>query len=226
MRKTFPFLPVISFMLFSVNATHGQTNFSAPINKMVQEDSVRLIDIFKDIHTNPELGFMETRTAAIVAKELKALGYAVTEHIGKTGVAAIMKNGAGPVVMYRADMDCNAVKETTGLPYASTKVVKKDDGSETPVMHACGHDAHTTWLIGVAKVMAQMKDKWKGTLIFVAQPAEEPILGAEAMVNDGLYQKYGIPEPDYLFGMHQHPYLWALLPRQKVCVWLVQTRLM
>ena len=177
---------------------------SIEIDKLVDQDKDRLNRIFKDIHANPELGFMELHTSGIVAKELKALGYEVITGIAKTGVVGILKNGPGPIVMYRADMDCNSVKETTGLPYASTKIVKKDDGSEVPVMHACGHDAHTTWLIGVAKVMASMKSNWKGTLVFLAQPAEEEILGAEAMVNDGMYKK-GVPEPDYLFGIHSGP---------------------
>lgn len=177
----------------------------AIVEKAVNSDQQRLVSIFKDIHENPELGFMETRTAAIVAKELKSMGYQVTEGIGKTGVAAVLKNGQGPIVMYRADMDCNAVKETTNLSYASKKTVRLADGSETPVMHACGHDAHVTWLIGVAKFMAEHKNLWKGTVVFIGQPAEEPILGAEAMVNDGLYTKYGIPEPDYLFGIHTAP---------------------
>jgi amidohydrolase len=219
MRKSYKFMLLCGFFLFLLlNLTKGQpkrtnkkttttvsNNFNIEISQAVANDSLRLIEIFKDLHANPELGFMEIRTAGIVAKELKGLGYEVKEGIGKTGVAGILKNGQGPIVMYRADMDCNAVKETTGLPYASNKIVKKDDGSSTPVMHACGHDAHTTWLMGVAKIMASMKDKWAGTLIFVAQPAEEAILGAEAMVNDGLYSKYGVPEPDYLFGMHTAP---------------------
>lgn len=174
------------------------------INQIVSSDSARIVEIFKDIHANPELGFMETRTAAIVEKELKALGYNTISGIGITGLVGILENGKGPVVMYRADMDCNAVKEVTGLPYASTKVVKRNDGTETPVMHACGHDAHTTWLIGVAKLMARLKDEWKGTLVLLAQPAEEPVLGAEAMVSDGLYDR-GVPRPDYLFGMHTAP---------------------
>lgn len=187
--------------LFFGFATNAQ---NTKVDNLVKADSARLIAIFKDLHANPELGFMETRTAGIVEKELKALGFKTISGIGKTGVVGILENGSGPVVMYRADMDCNAVKETTGVPYASTKVVKKDDGTETPVMHACGHDAHTTWLIGLAKLMTQLKADWKGTLIMLAQPAEEPILGAEAMVNDGLYKK-GVPEPDYLFGMHTAP---------------------
>jgi len=104
-------------------------------------------------------------------------------------------------VMYRADMDCNAVKEITGLPYASTKTMKKEDGTEVPVMHACGHDAHVTWLLGVARIMMHLKKQWKGTLVMLGQPAEEPLTGAMAMVADKMYEK-GVPVPDYLFGMH------------------------
>jgi hippurate hydrolase len=180
------------------------------INSLIDTNEKHLVQTFKDIHANPELAFMETRTSAIVAKELKALGYEVITGIAKTGVVGILKNGDGPVVMYRADMDSNAVKEVTNLEYASTKSVTLDSGKVVPVMHACGHDAHTTWLLGIAKVMMQVKEKWKGTLILVAQPAEEPILGAIAMVDDGLYKK-GVPEPDYLFGMHTAP-----LPTGKV----------
>ncbi len=117
----------------------------------IDQDSDRLINLFKDIHQNPELAFMETRTAAIVAKELKALGYEVKTGIGKTGVVGILRNGDGPTVMYRADMDALPVKETTGLPYASTKRVMQADGTETFVMHACGHDSHTVWMLAWRK---------------------------------------------------------------------------
>jgi amidohydrolase len=171
------------------------------IRQMAYADSLRLTAIFIDIHENPELGFMEVRTSAIVAKELKALGYQVITGIAKTGVVGIFKNGDGPIVMYRADMDCNSVKEITGLPYSSTKTMKKEDGTETPVMHACGHDAHVTWMLGVAKIMMALKNEWKGTLVFLAQPAEELVKGAQAMVDDSMYFK-GVPVPDYLFGMH------------------------
>ncbi|MBL4651723.1 MAG: amidohydrolase [Flavobacteriales bacterium] len=174
------------------------------VNKLVNENKTHLIEVFKDFHQNPELGFMEVRTSKIIATELKDLGYKVIEGIGKTGVVGILENGDGPTVMYRADMDCNSVKEVTGLAYASTKTVKIADGSEVPVMHACGHDAHITWLLGIAKVMAEMKKAWSGTLVLVAQPAEESIEGARAMVDDGMYEK-GVPEPDYLFGMHTAP---------------------
>lgn len=194
-----------TLLLFFINGLCAQTDTSQIIETAIAKNQGRLIEIFKDIHQNPELGFMETRTAGIVEKELKSLGYEVKTGIGETGVVGILKNGNGPTVMYRADMDANAVKETTGLPYASTKVVKRDDGSETPVMHACGHDAHVTWMLGVAKLMAEHKELWKGTLIMVGQPAEEPILGAEAMVNDGLYSSHGVPKPDYLYGLHTAP---------------------
>ncbi len=173
------------------------------IKELSNADDARLVSIFKDIHENPELGFMETRTAAIVAKELKALGYTVMTGIGITGVVGILKNGEGPIVMYRADMDCNSVVETAGLPYASKKTAKKADGIEVPVMHACGHDAHTTWMLGIAKNMVALKSQWKGTLIMIGQPAEEPGGGAAAMEAE-MYKK-GVPEPDYLLGMHTAP---------------------
>ena len=174
------------------------------IRTMAYADSHRLVDVYKDLHQNPELGFMEVRTSGIIAKELHSLGFQVITGIGKTGVVGIMKNGTGPTVMYRADMDCNSVKETTGLPYASTKTMKKEDGTETPVMHACGHDAHVTWMLGVAKIMVAMKNQWKGTLVFLGQPAEEPLTGARAMVADDMYGK-GVPVPDHLFALHTWP---------------------
>jgi hippurate hydrolase len=148
--------------------------------------------MYKDLQQNPELGFMELRTSGIISKELKALGFEVITGIAKTGVVGILKNGEGPIVTYRADMDCNSVKEITGLSYASTKTMKKDDGTEVPVMHACGHDAHVTWMLGVARNMVALKNQWKGTLVLLAQPAEEPLTGAKAMVNDKLYEK-GVP---------------------------------
>jgi len=171
----------------------------------VDSDTPRLEKIFKDIHQHPELGFMETRTSGIVAKELKALGYEVKTEVAKTGVVGILKNGKGPIVMYRADMDANAVEEATGLPYASKVRVKLSDGSESPVGHMCGHDAHTTWLLSLAKTMVKFKDQWHGTLILVGQPAEELIEGATAMVDDGLFTKHGVPKPEYLLGLHTAP---------------------
>lgn len=191
-------LYVVFFLLDSGTAR------SQDVRQLVAGDSARLVAMYKDLHQHPELGFTETRTAGIIEKELMALGYQVITRIARTGVAGIMKNGNGPVVMFRADMDGLPVKEQTGLPYASVATVKKEDGSETSVMHACGHDAHVTWMLGIAKIMAAKKNLWKGTLVFVAQPAEELGQGAKAMVDDQLYQK-GVPVPDYLLGLHTWP---------------------
>jgi len=192
-------LPFLILILLVMTHLHAQTN--EQLKHLVYADSLRLVEIYKDLHQNPEPGFMEVRTSGIIAKELKLLGYEVITGIGKTGLVGIYKNGVGPTVMYRADMDCNSVKEITGLPYASTKIMKKQDGTETPVMHACGHDAHVSWMLGVAKIMMTLKNNWKGTLVFLAQPAEELLTGAQAMVDDSMYAK-GVPVPDYLLGLH------------------------
>lgn len=186
----------------------GGTAASAIRNRavaVVDSDSARLEALFKDLHRHPELGFMETRTAAIVAKDLEALGFDVQSGIGRTGVVAVLKNGAGPTVMYRADMDANAVEEATGLPYASKVRVRREDGSESPVGHMCGHDVHVTWMLGMARAMVALKDEWRGTLILVGQPAEELILGAQAMVDDGLWTTRGLPKPDFLIALHTAP---------------------
>ncbi len=170
---------------------------------LVAQDEPRLLEIFKDLHAHPELGFQEVRTAAMVAKELKELGYETHTGIGKTGVVGILKNGKGPVVMFRSDMDALPVLELTGLPYASRATGTADSGSLVPVMHACGHDTHVTFLIGVAKIMVELKEHWSGTLVLIAQPAEELIQGARAMVQGGLYDK--APAPDVLIASHVTP---------------------
>src|SRR6058998_3621586 len=167
-----------------------------------------LLTIYKDIHAHPELSMHEERSAAIVAKELKAAGCEVTEHVGKYekpgatcfGVVGVMKNGAGPTVLVRTDLDALPVHEETGLPYASTFTTKNDEGKEVPVMHACGHDAHISMFIGVARVLAKLKDQWHGTIVFVAQPAEETGNGARALLQAGLYEKFG--KPDFALGFH------------------------
>jgi amidohydrolase len=176
----------------------------AKVNAVVDADTARLTAIFKDLHQHPEIAFTETRTAGIVAKHLKSLGFTVTEGIGKTGVVGVLKNGPGPTVWFRADMDSNAVREATGLPWAATKPQQLADGTEIDVMHACGHDAHVTWLLGLARTMVEMKADWSGTLVVYAQPAEEVGLGAQAMVEDKLWQR-GFPKPDYAFGLHAAP---------------------
>ena len=134
------------------------------------------------------------RTPAKLAPEMRKLGFDVTEHVGKTGVVAVMKNGPGPVLLIRADMDALPVKEQTGLPFASTAVGKLPDGTETPVMHACGHDTHVTTWLGTARRLAAMKDQWSGTLVMILQPGEERVMGAKAMLDDGLFTRF--PKPD------------------------------
>jgi amidohydrolase len=173
------------------------------VNTLVDGDTSHLVDVFKDIHRNPELGFKEIRTAAIVEKALTGLGFEVKTGVGRTGIVAVLHNGDGPVAMYRADMDALLVEEATGLDYASTVRVKRDDGSESPVAHVCGHDAHVTWMLGMAQVLSQTRDAWSGTLVLIGQPAEELIAGAKAMVEDDLYSL--VPKPDYFVGMHTAP---------------------
>lgn len=191
---------------WSASAQSLSPELAKKIIESVDADAERLTGIFKDIHQNPELGFMEERTAGIVAKELESLGYEVETGIGKTGVVGIMRNGDGPVVLYRADMDAVEVEEATGVPYASKATAQLPDGSEVPVGHLCGHDAHTIWMLSVAKTMASFKDQWQGTLIMLGQPAEELIEGAAAMVEDGLYTEYEVPEPDFALAMHTAPF--------------------
>ncbi len=167
-----------------------------------------LLAIYKDIHAHPELSGHEERTASLIAKELRAAGCQVTEHLGKYensklkgyGVVGVMKNGDGPTVLVRTDMDALPVQEETGLPYASNAVAKNDEGKDVHVMHACGHDAHMSAFIGVARALAKLKDQWHGTILFVAQPAEETGNGARALLNDGLYEKFGRPE--FALGFH------------------------
>jgi hippurate hydrolase len=159
--------------------------------------------LYKDIHSHPELSLQEKRTAGLAAERLKAAGFEVTEGVGGTGVVGLLKNGDGPTVMLRADMDALPVKEDTGLPYASTVTATDSDGNETPVMHACGHDMHVTWLAGASRLLAEAKDAWRGTLMAVFQPAEEVAAGARAMIDDGLFDRF--PKPDVILGQHVMP---------------------
>ena len=167
-----------------------------------------LLAIYKDLHAHPELSTHEERSAAFVAKELKAAGCEVTEHVGKYdkpgatcfGVIGVMKNGKGPTVAIRTDLDALPVHEETGLPYASTVTTKNDAGQEVSVMHACGHDIHMSTFIGTARALGKLKDKWHGTIIFIGQPAEETVGGARALLKDGLYTRW--PKPDYVLGLH------------------------
>ncbi|PWB97737.1 amidohydrolase [Homoserinimonas hongtaonis] len=162
-----------------------------------------LEDLYRDLHSHPELGFQEHRTSEIVAKRLTELGYEVTTGVGKTGVVGILKNGAGPTALIRADMDALPVKEDTGLPYASTVTATDASGKVVPVAHACGHDLHTTCLLGAAEALITDKGSWAGTLMLVFQPAEELGAGAQTMVDDGLFDRF--PKPDIVLGQHVAP---------------------
>jgi len=159
-----------------------------------------LESVYKDIHAHPELSMQENRTSGIAADRLRTAGYEVTAGIGKTGVVGLLRNSDGPTIMLRADMDALPVKEATGLPYASDVTVADRDGRTVPVMHACGHDMHVTWLIGAATLFAQTRDAWRGTLMCVFQPAEETGEGARAMIDDGLFNRF--PKPDAILGQH------------------------
>src|SRR5579863_6043196 len=156
--------------------------------------------IYKDIHSHPELSMQEERTAGVAADHLRAAGYEVTTGVGKTGVVGLLRNGEGPTVMLRADMDALPVQEATGLPYASKVTAIDSSGNTVPVMHACGHDMHVSWLIGATTLFAKARDAWKGTLMPVFQPAEETAAGAQAMINDGLFKRF--PKPDVVLGQH------------------------
>ena len=164
------------------------------------DESARLLALYTHLHANPELGFAETATAARLVKEIAGLGFEVTAGVGKTGIVAVMKNGPGPVLLVRADMDALPVLEETGLPYASKATGIGTDGKPTPVMHACGHDIHMTGWVGLARRMAATKDKWSGTLVMIGQPAEEGVGGAKAMLANGLYTRF--PKPDFALAFH------------------------
>jgi hippurate hydrolase len=159
-----------------------------------------LLDLYKHLHSHPELSFKEVETSKRIAAELREAGADVTEGVGKTGVVGVMKNGVGPTVLVRSDLDALPVTEETGLPFASRVKTKNDTGETVGVMHACGHDVHMTCLIGTARYLGSHKDAWKGTVIFIGQPAEEKIGGAKAMLEDGLYTRF--PKPNYALALH------------------------
>ncbi len=190
-------------LAIAVMATLGTTPVAADeeLRADVEADyEANLEALFLHFHANPELSHREFETAKRLAAEILSLGYEVTEGVGGTGVVAVMKNGPGPTVMLRADMDGLPVEEDSGLPYASTARQVDINGIEQPVMHACGHDVHITAMIGTARQMAARKDQWSGTLVLIGQPAEERISGARAMLEDGLYERF--PKPDYALAFH------------------------
>lgn len=160
----------------------------------------KLEALYKDVHAHPELSMQETRTAGLAAEGLRASGFEVATGVGKTGVVGVLRNGDGPTVMLRADMDALPVEEATGVPYASTVTATDPEGENVPVMHACGHDMHVAWLAGATALMAQARGGWRGTLMAVFQPAEETAAGAQAMIDDGLFKRF--PKPDVVLGQH------------------------
>ena len=171
-----------------------------PLTDAVAKDMPSLMALYRDLHANPELSMQETRSAAKMAAEARKLGFEVTTGVGKTGVVAVMKNGPGPVLLMRADMDGLPVVEQTGLPFASKVRATSVAGGETGVMHACGHDTHMTAWVGAARRLAAMKQSWSGTLVMIAQPGEEIGVGAKAMLDDGLYTRF--PKPTHALAFH------------------------
>jgi hippurate hydrolase len=166
--------------------------------------------LYQELHRKPELSNQEVETAAKMAGRLRAAGFTVTEKVGGNGVVGVLRNGTGPTVLVRTDMDALPIKEETGLPYASTVTARDPAGATVGVMHACGHDIHMTSWVGAAMLLARSKDRWSGTLVFIGQPAEETVSGAEAMVKDGLFTRF--PRPDFVVGLHDT----QLLPAGKV----------
>jgi hippurate hydrolase len=192
-------------MLFPASSATQETKSPrkphvAFIQKKIDAEIDSLLALYKDIHANPELAFQEERTAAKLARELRKSGFEVTEKIGKTGVVGVLKNGDGPTILVRADMDALPIVEDTKLPYASKVRTRDKDGLDVGVMHACGHDMNVASLVGTARVMSAIKDRWKGTLVFIGQPAEEIGAGAKAMLDAGLLEKF--PRPDFALALH------------------------
>src|SRR3984893_2040604 len=178
-------------------------SLKSAIERSVESDYPKLDALYKDIHAHPEIAFQEEKTAANLAAEMRALGFEVTEHIGKTGLVAIYKNSDGPTIMVRTELDALPMEEKTGLAYAShDKTIWQ--GRETFVARSCGHDIHMASWVGTAKTLLGLKDRWHGTLMFIAQPAEETVSGAKAMIADGLFTRF--PKPNFGFALHSGPF--------------------
>ncbi|MEK6279772.1 MAG: amidohydrolase [Acidobacteriota bacterium] len=198
------------FVLLFVVTLPSNGRAQQSLDSMIDRELSSLVSTYKMLHAAPELSHHEAKTSSFFATQLRSLGYTVTERIGKYespawtsyGVVAVLKNGAGPTVLLRTDLDALPVEERTGLPYASTVKTKSEAGQEVGVMHACGHDIHITSMLGTAKVLSELKSQWNGTLVIIGQPAEEVTQGAKAMLRDGLYQRF--PKPDYAIALHDN----------------------
>jgi hippurate hydrolase len=207
-RTTVAVLAAALLGLVGTGTAAALDDTDAAVAQIVDHDLAGLVAYYKALHAAPELSRQEEHTSAQLAAELKAAGYQVIDHIGKYyvdsyrgyGLVGILRNGPGPTLLIRADMDALPVEEKTGLPYASTRRARNEKGVDVPVMHACGHDIHVTSLIGVARVMSRLRERWSGTLILVGQPAEETIDGAVSMLRDGFYDK--VPKPDFALALH------------------------
>ena len=205
-RYLVPLLASVALCASLPRSAHAELDvpaLKAKIETSLESDYPKLDALYKDIHTHPEIAFQEEKTAAKLAAEMRALGFEVTEHVGKTGIVAIYKNGDGPTIMVRTELDALPMEEKTGLPYAShDKTIWQ--GRETFVDHSCGHDIHMASWVGAAKTLVGLKDQWKGTLMFIGQPAEEIVSGAKAMLADGLFTRF--PKPDFGFALHDGPF--------------------
>lgn len=199
MKRTISFLSLF-FATFLSTTLFAADPWRAPSQRQIDAVYPEMRSLYEDLHRNPELSLHEEKTAAKIANQLRKLGYDVTTGVGGTGVVGVLKNGAGPTVMIRAELDALPVLEKTHLPYASHATTHNDEGVEVPIMHACGHDLHMSAGMGTAAILAQNKAKWHGTFIYVGQPSEERILGATAMLKDGLFTRF--PKPDYVFAIH------------------------
>ncbi len=193
------FLSLVACLILATNVW-SQSSSGPSLSTEVNSVYPQVQTLYVDLHEHPELSGHEVNTAAKVAADLRKLGYEVTEHVGNTGVVGLLRNGAGPTIMLRTELDALPVEEKTGLPYASKVTTKNDAGLTMPVMHACGHDIHMAALVGTAEIMAKTKDQWKGTLILIGQPAEETVGGAEGMIAAGLFTRF--PKPDVGVALH------------------------
>jgi hippurate hydrolase len=206
MRFLGPLLASLTLWTALPSQAHAELDvirLKAAIATSFETDYPKLDALYKDIHAHPELAFQEVKTAAKLAAEMRGLGFDVTEQVGKTGLVALYKNGAGPTIMVRTELDALPMEEKTGLPYASRDKTTWQ-GKETFVAHSCGHDIHMASWLGTAKTLVGLKDQWHGTLMFIAQPAEEIGAGAMAMLWDGLFTRF--PKPDFAFGLHDGPF--------------------
>ncbi|MEZ5561295.1 MAG: amidohydrolase [Pseudomonadales bacterium] len=190
------------------HAEPGPIAFKPRLQQVIDAHYDEVDALYRDIHEHPELAFQETRTAALLASALRSRGFEVTEQVGKTGVVAMLRNGEGPTILVRTELDALPMAEKTGLPYASRQL-RDWEGEQTPVAHSCGHDIHMSVWVEVATALAELRDLWHGTLMFVAQPAEENDSGAEAMLKDGLYTRFG--RPDHAVALHTGPFGYGMV---------------